>query len=307
MISYFLPFETDDGLTLSVDKIVLDYRIPSALTRDALVRFIDQLPDQFNTDVTTYESLKIGVFHSNARIVLNDGSSFFLGIGLNAEKTRWDQCRLEFNPNKVAHHQVLLCVLGWLNDHTIFIRRTVKRFDLAIDIPVDRQDAMLVKDRRVYQERRHGEERTEYLGAKSSTVGHCKLYNKSVEANLSYPLTRLEVTLDPATPYGELPLPKVYYINATQIQLDEKLGLSDTQHYILDAYLNGYGHLDLLGRRTREKIERCLDLYCKQASISKLDYTRIRAQLSAYLNFPNTELIPFPTELDQGPSLPLIA
>ena len=249
----------------------------------------------------------MGVFHSNARIMLNDGARFFLGIGLNAEKTHWDICRLEFNPNKVAHHQAFLCVLGWLNDHTILSRRTFKRFDLAIDIPVDRRDVRLIKDRRVYQERRHGQEWTEYLGAKASAVGRCKLYNKTVEANLAYPLTRFEMTLDPTTPYDKIPLPKVYYIDSAQIHLCEKLNLSDTQRYILDAFLNGYGHLELLGRRTREKIEACLELYCKQVSISKIDYACILAQVAAYTKFPNTSLIPLPTELDQVPTLSLTA
>lgn len=299
MLSYFLPITTDDGLMLSVDKIVLDYRIPSPKVRSALVCFASRLFNQFHADVKAYESLKVGVFHSNASIVLDDGTSFFLGIGLNAEKTHWDQCRLEFNPNKVAHHQAFLYVLSWLNNNTIPTRRTVKRFDLAIDIPVNRQDVRLIKDRRVYQERRHGQEWTEYLGAKSSTVGRCKLYNKTVEARLTYPLTRLEITLDPTTPYDKLPLPKVYYITTAQIQLDEKLDLSDTQRYILDAYLNGYGHLDLLGRRTREKIEEYLNLYCRQVSFSKIGYACILAQVAAYKEFPNTSLIPPPTKLDQ--------
>lgn len=307
MLHYFLPITTGGGLTLSVDKVVLDYRIPSPEVRSALAHLMSQFFNRFHVDVKTYESLKLGTFHSNVSIALDDNTSFFLGIGLNAEKTHWDQCRLEFNPNKVAQHQAFLHVLSWLNSHTILSRRTVKRFDLAIDIPVDRQDVRLIKDRRVYQERRHGREWTEYLGANSSTVGRCKLYNKTAEAHLTYPLTRFEITLNPATPHDKLPLPKVYYINTAQIQLDEKLGLSDTQRYILDAYLNGYGHLDLLGRRTREKIEMYLNLYCHQVSISKIDYACILAQVAAYTRFPNTSLIPLPTKLDQNSPLPLSA
>lgn len=86
--------------------------------------------------------------------------------------------------------------------------RKTRRYDLAADIPVLRQDAFLVKDSRAYLERRHGREFTQYLGAKSSTVGRVKLYDKAAEAGLNYPLTRLEMTLDPATPYERVNFPK---------------------------------------------------------------------------------------------------
>ena len=67
-----------------------------------------------------------------------------------------------------------------------------------------RENCFLVKDRRMYIERRHGAEFTQYLGAKSSRVGRVKLYNKQAESNLDYPLTRLELTLDPQMPYVSL-------------------------------------------------------------------------------------------------------
>lgn len=306
MLNYFMPLLGDNGLIFSIDKVVLDYRIPYSKVRDALTRFVSHLPDQYDVNVKNYDSLKTGVFHANANIILSDGTSFFVGIGLNANKTLWDRCRLEFNPNKVAHHKAFLEVLEWLNHNSDFHRRAVKRFDLAIDIPVDRKCAFLVKDQRVYQERRHGQEWTEYLGAKSSTVGRCKLYNKTTEADLSYPLTRLEITLDPTTPYDKLHLPTVYYVSSPKVHIDKMPNLSDTQRYILGAYLNGYGNLDQLGRRTREKIESCLSHSCKQATISEADYGRILAQVSSYTIYPNDLRIPPPIELDQCPewSLP---
>lgn len=103
-------------------------------------------------------------------------------------------------------------MLAYLNGNSRPQFTEIKRFDLAVDIPVEREKARLMKDGRVYSERRHGKDWTEYLGAQASHIGRVKLYNKQSEAGLTEPLTRLEITLDPATEYDKLPWPKAYYI-----------------------------------------------------------------------------------------------
>ena len=156
-----------------------------------------------------------------------------------------------------------------------------KALDLAIDIPVDRFDCFLVKDSRAYSERRHGREWTQYLGAKSSTVGRVKLYNKTVEARLNYPLTRLELTLDPAVGYDEMAFPTVYAAFTAQISTDE-FEATDTERFILGALLGGYGTLNMLGRKTRAKMEQLLTHYVRRVEISKSEYTAVLSQLYLY-------------------------
>lgn len=161
------------------------------------------------------------------------------------------------------------------------MHRKLRRFDLAIDIPVLRQDAFLVKDSRAYLERRHGQEWTQYLGAKSSTVGRVKLYNKTVEAGLNYPLTRLEMTLDPATPYEKVNFPTTYFIDDYQLCFSGQKA-TDTERFIINALLAGCGTLDQLGRGTREKVKKLLSDYVKSVEIGREQYEQVIRQVKAY-------------------------
>ena len=268
-------------MTLSVDNIVLDLYISAPAARTALMKLLDALPVHYAVEVTHWNSFHIGTFREQFTIAHQDGTSFWLGAALNGKTTEWGRVRLDFNPNKVAQHTAFQTLLLFLVRNTRPMHRIIKRFDLAIDIPVDRFDCFLVKDSRAYSERRHGQEWTQYLGAKSSTVGRVKLYNKTVEARLNYPLTRLELTLDPATAYDDISFPLVYAIHTAQIGVDE-FKATDTERFILGALLNGYGSLKMLGRKTRAKMEHLLELYVKRVEISKSEYAAILSQIYRY-------------------------
>lgn len=181
------------------------------------------------------------------------------------------------------------------------MRRTIRRFDLAVDIPVVRSDVFLVKDNRAYLERRHGQEWTQYLGAKSSTVGRTKLYNKSVESRLDYPLTRLELTLNPETPYGDVKFPTVYWIQTMETTIDELISVTDTERFILGAILQGYGAVTDLGRKTRAKITRLLADYVKEVKISPEEYDGILHQLRGYIT---GQALSEAADKDQPPTVP---
>lgn len=72
----------------------------------------------------------------------------------------------------------------------------IKRWDLAVDVPYGRDCVQLIKDNRKYSQfYKSAQDFTEYLGSMSSP-GRVKIYNKQIEAELDYPLTRIEVTLD---------------------------------------------------------------------------------------------------------------
>lgn len=286
MLSYFNPIQTENGLTLSVDRLVIDYYVGSPLKREAFSAFIFRLPLHYNVDTQLWDAFKPGTYNSNAIIKLNDGNSFYIGMGLNAAKTEWEKIRIEFNPNKVGCHSVLLRILRWLTGATQPMHRSIRRFDLAVDIPIDRNDVTLIKDRRLYTSRKHGAEFTEYLGAKASTTGRVKLYNKQTEAGLAYPLTRMEITLDPNIPHEKQPWPKVYYIDNHQCQLDDFRRLNDTQRFIVNALLAGFGSIKDLGRREQEKIKPVLEQYIEYVEISKNDYMKILQQLDRYVTAP---------------------
>lgn len=290
LLEYYRPIYTDKGFALTIDKMTVDYRLAgSADNLSILMQFLDVLPIRFAVDIHHWTSFKIGTFKENFSIIFQNGNSFWLGVALNSVKPEWKRVRLEFNPNKCTGHTVFLEVLAFLNCHSRPMHTVIKRFDLALDIPVERFSVFLIKDSRTYIERRHGQEWTQYLGAKSSTVGRVKLYNKAVESQLSYPLTRLEITLDPATPFEAIPWPKVYYIKQHQVNVTE-LHLTDTERFILSALLSGFGTTKELCRKTREKMERCLNYYVQHIIISSYDYAQLLFNLRLFLLYPQKDL-----------------
>lgn len=304
MLTYYKPIQTAEGFTLSIDKAVIDYKLSGPPALDALVDFLDMLPVRMAVAVRHWSSFRWATYKEQYTIGFRDYNSFWLGVGLNNVKTEHTRARLEFNPNKCAHHAAFLAVLAFLNTHTRPMHTAIRRFDLAMDIPVDRANAKLLKDGRVYSERRHGQEWTEYLGPKSSTVGRVKIYNKQKEAKLRYPLTRLEVTLDPTTPFNSLPWPQAYYIKRCQIGVEE-LSINDTERYILSALLAGYGSTKELCRKTREKMDKLLAHYTHDITLDPHDYTEILFHLSSFLQYPRYDLGLDHIEPDQPPPRPL--
>ena len=282
MISYHNEICTKDNLTLSVDNVVLDLYISLPKARDNLMALIGRLDIEKAVNVVRWRSYRPGTFREQFSIQMQDNTSFWLGAVLNSRTTEWGRCRLDFNPNKVAKHSAFQKVLRFLIESTRPIHRTIKRFDLAIDLPACRFDCFLIKDSRAYSERRHGQEWTQYLGAKSSTVGRVKLYNKQAESKLPKPLTRLEITLDPALPYNSIQWPKVYVLDTPQLCLSE-MKATDTERFILNALLQGCGSLNDLGRRTKDKMEILMELYVRKIEIKPLDYSAILKQLNEYV------------------------
>lgn len=280
MISYHNPI-IENNLTISIDNVVLDVWVANPATRDMIE---DRLFSMTKKDVVliTWEGDKPGTFREQYLFKFENGTSFWLGHGLIGTSIMVERYRLKFNPNKVGDESVFMTIHELLVSNCRKAMSRIARFDLAIDIPVERTKCFLVKDRRLYIERRHGVEYTQYLGARSSVAGRVKLYNKTAEAELEYPLTRLELTLNPATSYENVNFPKVYCIKTSNIS-DEVVKLTDTERFILNALLQGFGTLNDLGRKTRAKIETLLKHHVQQIRISSDAYSCILAQLNTYL------------------------
>lgn len=268
-----------NGLTISIDNIVLDVSIVRPELIELLELMIQNIASGSKATVVSWESRKPGTFRRQVSVRIDDDRSFWLGIGLVGNGVLEDRCRLDFNPNKVANDANFQMIHQFLIRNSREVYRKIPRFDLAIDIPVERNRCFLVKDRRMYIERRHGSEYTQYLGSKSSRVGRVKLYNKAIEADLNYPLTRLELTLDPTQDYEKVNFPMVYYIDSAE-NVDDPVRITDTERFILNALLQGYGSLDGLGRKTRKKMEELLRYYVKKVEITKVMYQKTVEQLN---------------------------
>ena len=268
-----------NDLTISIDNIVLDVSIVRPELIELLELMIQNIASGSKATVVSWECRKPGTFRRQVSVRIDDDRSFWLGIGLVGNGVLEDRCRLDFNPNKVANDANFQMIHQFLIRNSREVYRKIPRFDLAIDIPVERNRCFQVKDRRMYIERRHGSEFTQYLGSKSSTVGRVKLYNKAIEADLNYPLTRLELTLDPTLDYEKISFPTVYYIDSSE-PVDDAVRITDTERFILNALLQGYGSLDGLGRKTRKKIEELLRYYVKKVEITKVMYQKTVEQLN---------------------------
>ena len=285
MIYHYHPI-TENSLIISIDNIVLDVWVSNPDIREMIEAEISCLPRN-EAELVTWEGGKPGTFRQQWLFKLNDGTSFWLGHGLIGNGIAVERYRLEFNPNKVGDHPIFKVIHSLLVRYARKPLSRIARFDLAIDIPAERAKCFLVKDRRLYIERRHGVEYTQYLGAKSSTVGRVKLYNKAAEAKLDYPLTRLELTLDPATPYEDVNFPVVYYLNSAS-RVAERVKVTDTEKFILNAILQGYGTLNDLGRKTRAKIETIMKQDVETIHISSEAYASVLKQLASYLTEETT-------------------
>ena len=271
-----------DNLIFSIDNVVLDFSITSLELQDLFEFNINMMSNSSKIFVRSWEGHGAGSFRKQCVFQLDDERSFWLGQGLIGNGTLLDRYRLDFNPNKLADDPNLRSIREFLVRNSRSVLCRVTRFDLAIDIPVEREKCFLVKDRRMYIERRHGKEYTQYLGSKSSKIGRVKLYNKTAEADLDYPLTRLELTLDPAKSFEKISFPLVYYLNTDAIA-ESDIKVSDTDRFILNALLQGYGTLNDLGRKTRAKMQSLLDSCVRKVEITPASYDEVLQQVRSYI------------------------
>lgn len=281
MIYYFNPI-TYQNLVLSIDGVILDVSITKPERLELFDQMLTSMASNSKGSVQTWTSFKPGTFRRQTLMQIDEGRSFWIGQGLNGHGTLADRVRLDFNPNKVGDDPKFKIIREFLVRNSRANLCRIPRFDLAIDIPVARDKCFLVKDRRLYIERRHGEEYTQYLGSKSSKVGRVKLYNKALEAKLDYPLTRLELTLSPDTPFENINMPTVFCVDEGCADW-QSARLTETQRFIVNAVIQGYGTLNDLGRKTKAKIEGVLKENLRTVSINKDSYNAILEQLQEYL------------------------
>lgn len=97
---------------------------------------------------------------------------------------------IDFNPNKMNSNELLEItnLLRWL------VEVEVVRFDLAVDVPVERKFVHLIKDNRTYEYQDHNDNGiTEYLGTRNN-ANYVKVYDKTRESSLDEAMTRVELT-----------------------------------------------------------------------------------------------------------------
>lgn len=184
---------TKDNMTYSVDMIrlktsmtYLDYTKMEYMFKTAWSKYVKKV----------FISNSIKGFKYNHVIEIEEGKSFWFGFMHNMEKPSHSEkaqynFTIEFNPNKLKNHKVILYLLS----HSIYW--VIKSLDLAIDLPINILNIIYDKKykRNVRKEEKGYDDKTIYIGEKESNVSY-KLYNKKIQAKLNIwgDLTRVEIT-----------------------------------------------------------------------------------------------------------------
>ena len=209
-ISYFNPLVLPD-LTASVDSVRIKYTYRKSTYIHDLAKCVDTLTVllheltsdllfcEFPMDVRHKEvNFRIGCYSHTLVYTLPDGSSFAVLVGRYTyeacEKGLACEIVIDFNPNKTMGRG-LKRIFGILSSLAVDV--TVQRFDLAMDFFVQRDTLSLVRRPGSGYQKFVDDKGiiTEYTG-KRSHHSAIKLYDKGAEVGLSYPVTRLEITLD---------------------------------------------------------------------------------------------------------------
>lgn len=275
---YFNPIKSDDGIIYSLDNLRLKVDFGQK------IKHFVQLIEHFQAYDLRYE---IRYWHSTSAFgyahqwTFNDASdksaSWTVLACYGNSKNR--EGVIDFNPNKVGENALFQEFWKMLQLHTC--TRDVVRYDLAIDLPLPRSQCRLVRDgKRTYEYFIKDDGLTEYLGTRSHH-GYVKLYDKTKESNLDYPLTRLELTIDGRSDPSDI-FPRVVWRDpqmsllmcADLPQNDRVLvellrGIEDPQQY-----------LQSLSYRKRKKIEPYLA--DKVLSLDKHSALRIKEQAFTY-------------------------
>ncbi len=263
-MDYFASVVDKNGNILSCDMLRLRFRFPEYHMK-GFNNFLYKKSLGGSLDFHVYESRAYFSYKFMVNITLKNNSSFVLGLGFNGvRKSDFDNCFIEFNPNKcLFQYSPLFDILNYIKPLIPVAGFELVRFDLAIDMPARREDVCLIKDLRSYKKNfyvdlKHNNlgNMTEYLGVRNSN-GFVKLYNKTLEQGLNYDLTRLEITLD-SFDYSNFKshIPQVRFYKS--LDLYDLYTLNDTDKVLimlLRESVNSNLYLKMLGRVKREKIE----------------------------------------------------
>lgn len=316
-LTYYRPIVIDNYLFMSCDMVRIKFNM-SEFMLNKFNRFITNY-EIMHSNVNVKKYFNISPFKYRNLLAISDfetKNSFSLGLVYNDLNKTTNDCFIEFNPNKCLNDfgtglvQPFLDYIKHYGSHIELVR-----YDLAIDIPIERQFVSLDKDIRKYTKlwitdvetnysqivsdmdkkqiyykidvkSKNLSNCTEYLGQRNKS-GFVKLYNKQIESNLDRPTTRLEITLDSIS-YDKFiqVLPNIsIYKNVNQSDLDS---LNDTEK-VLFKLLQQNSNCDLylkqLGRKMQDKLKRIL--YANDSildKISKDDYFKLANNILNLIN-----------------------
>lgn len=260
MLTYAKSFSDDRGCVYSLDNLVYEYlcKISNVdVLFDALSKIFSHHLDDWTLEKYSRKGLPASSRYSWFAFSIW-GGGLYLQFGqyrdYDADTKQFHivpVLRLKVNPNKFYSNPLYLDIQEWVSsncDNGVLVK-----FDFACDVPVKR-DAIAVKSRKepgLYKG-------TRYFGQRGKH-GRLKVYDKSEEAKLTTPLTRVEYTLC----YGKpIVFDEIAWLTTGPSPLPDASELGKAS-WIYSRYLleiaNAGGDwrscYDLLDYRTKKKIE----------------------------------------------------
>ena len=261
-LSYYLA-QNSDNVIYSCDMIRLKFYLREGMSDVINIYELDYfLHILFNFDSSYWHSFAVSSYRYLYTFT-KDECVISLGLFHNSKDngTGYHPCFIEFNPNK-AYMPAVAYIFDFLSENVNYYVDLKKstffelvRWDLAIDIPIQRGYVKLLKSgKRKYTRVEEAGALTEYLGKRGSN-GFVKVYDKTKESDLYYDLTRVEITNDSYV----LSLPDVYLVQY-QTSLDFDFDLNSTDKVLVELIRRQEDCEDYwlrqLGRNKREKLKR---------------------------------------------------
>lgn len=282
-LNYFKNVDNGHGV-YSIDKLIWsgEFLGSSDACGDLLNALRNNLALNFTYHCDTCPGHYRHIFNFSCSSSSGTAESYWLGIEFNGYSGKIEPLwKLEANPNKILPSDEFSWLLSALRSSSL--EWELKSFDLAVDFPVLRENSFMIKDKRNYALYMNSpEDKTEYLGRRHEN-GFVKLYNKQRESKLSFPLTRLEMTLQGNIEANGIhkAMPLVYVLHDLQMTFADSL-LSDTERVVLAAVLREPGAVVGLGRKMRKKIECALEQHTLQLGLDNPSISVILTQVAAY-------------------------
>lgn len=251
------------NVTYTVDML----RLKTEITYEKFTKIEFFLKSFYSNQIkNNYISSAISEFKYNYNIEVDEGKSYWFGFMHNSEfinKNKGMQnpntkCNftIEFNPNKIPIKGLIRYILEMNTDWI------VKSIDIAMDIPINILDLSGIdkgrkKDFRVFSA--GFDNKTYYMGRTNNRI---KIYNKKIESNLKYDLTRVEISSkidfkvkDILFYHYDVKLPELYLNDYMYTFSDYK---DKTMLAVLYAVQNGFP-LNDLSRSYKNKVKSLLE------------------------------------------------
>lgn len=253
---------TKDNINYTVDMIRIKTEIE--YSKFSYIEFV--LKSCYSSIIKKYyNSFSITDFKYNYNLEVCEGSSYWFGYMHNSQQAKMGSVSnpntkfnltVEFNPNKVKIDGFLKFLISFVG-----LNWTIKSFDMAMDLKLNILDLCgfdkkRYKDIRIFNS--GYDNMTIYIGRSQN---HIKIYNKKIESNLDYELTRVEVSSKCDVDLSKFDMYK-YNINLPEIYTNDYMfSFSDykdkTTLAVLFAVHSGYP-ISNLSRDYKEKIKKML-------------------------------------------------